>query len=507
MQPSQRAVTATASEISSRTLGSSLPIFAAPSAIVRYPRTISGDAWPICWMVAINCFRYSSQSIIMAGVLQFSGTRRTRAFTFAGLHSNFRTTRSPAPRPCSPHAAGTPRSGDVVGRSTPVARIPGNPRVAAVFLGFAASGSYGRWPAVAHTDSAAGTFRRRPAAGLKTRGSERRRIVPEHRTADDLHRRKSLPQEGVVELLQPEAHAHLLPVVVAELEDLQLSERVDEVRRVARPSLRLHQCIGVRQVPFLLEELYALLERHPAGVHPDPDHIAGVAQERILQLAQAHLEERGVLLLGDARRAAVAFLEHHLLGVVRPAFQVRVAPEQLAHLVRRPLHPEELDVVARVRLVDRGADDDAAVEPGHVLLHLLLRPGRLRQGDVEERLRRPLLERSGGLHGGDRGCAHERGRLLHDWQHRRGNGDDAVLLDEAPQVTEGVAERLQQLAGRRMVRAQVLQHLLRRTVRPELSSHTLELALVAAQIGHADLQQMVEGQVHRLFEEQLLAEG
>src|ERR1700730_17662546 len=77
MQPSQRAVTATASEINSRTFGSSLPIFAAPSAFVLYARTRSGDAWPICWIVAINCFRYSSHSIIMAAVLQFQSRYAT----------------------------------------------------------------------------------------------------------------------------------------------------------------------------------------------------------------------------------------------------------------------------------------------------------------------------------------------------------------------------------------------------------------------------------------------
>ena len=262
----------------------------------------------------------------------------------------------------------------------------------------------------------------------------------------------------------------------------------------------------MRQVPFRLEELHAFVERHAAGVHPDADHVTGVPQQRILQLSQAHLEERGVLLLGDSRRAAVAFLQHHLLGVVCPAFQVGACPEQLPHLVWRPLHPEELHVMTRVRLVDRGALDDAAVEARHVLLHLLPRPGRLRQGDVEESLRRPLLERPRGLHGRDRGCAHEWGRLLHDRGQGRGNGDDAALLDEPPEIAEGVAKGLQELGGRRVVRAQIAQHVLSRSSGTELAGRALELALVAAQIDHAHLEQVVEGQIHRLFEEQLLAE-
>ena len=56
-----------------------------------------------------------------------------------------------------------------------------------------------------------------------------------------------------------------------------------------------------------------------------------------------------------------------------------------------------------------------------------------------------------------------------------------------------------------MVCSEVLQHLRRRPVRGELPRHALELALVAAQVGHADLQELVERQIHRLVEEQLLA--
>ena len=195
----------------------------------------------------------------------------------------------------------------------------------------------------------------------------------------------------------------------------------------------------MRLVSLLLEEFHGLLEGHFAGVHPDADQVAGIAQQRVLELSEAQLEKGGVILLGEARGAAVAFIEHHLLGVVGPALSVRGASEQLAHLVGRPLHPEELHVVAGVRLVDRGADHRAPVEAGHVLLDLLRRPGLLGQGDVEERLLR-FLERSRRVHRGKRERAHERRRLLHDGQHGRGDGDDPAGVDEAAQVAEGVAE-------------------------------------------------------------------
>ena len=109
-----------------------------------------------------------------------------------------------------------------------------------------------------------------------------------------------------------------------------------------------------------------LIEGHFAGVHLDADDEAGVAQQCVLELAEA--EELGfALVLGAGAGLAVTLVEHHLFAVVGPALDVSVGAEQLADAAGRLGHPEELDVVAGVGLVDRGGDDRADVEGVHVV--------------------------------------------------------------------------------------------------------------------------------------------
>src|SRR5882724_8021115 len=65
MQPSQRVVTATASDINSRILGPSR-FFLLPAELSWiYPLTVSGLSCPICFTPAASCLRYSFQSSIM----------------------------------------------------------------------------------------------------------------------------------------------------------------------------------------------------------------------------------------------------------------------------------------------------------------------------------------------------------------------------------------------------------------------------------------------------------
>ena len=78
--------------------------------------------------------------------------------------------------------------------------------------------------------------------------------------------------------------------------------------------------------------------------------------------------------------------------------RLRFRAEQLAHFGRRLLDPQELRVVAGIRLVNGRAHNGAAVEPFHVLLHGFLRPARLGQRDVEEGFFRHFLEGAGRVH-------------------------------------------------------------------------------------------------------------
>src|SRR5882724_2064686 len=65
MQPSQRVVTATASDINSRVLGPSRFFLLPAEVSSRYPLTVSGLSCPICFTPAASCLRYSFQSSIM----------------------------------------------------------------------------------------------------------------------------------------------------------------------------------------------------------------------------------------------------------------------------------------------------------------------------------------------------------------------------------------------------------------------------------------------------------
>ena len=58
-------------------------------------------------------------------------------------------------------------------------------------------------------------------------------------------------------------------------------------------------------------------------------------------------------VFGACAGLAVSLVEHHLLGVVRPAFDVGVGTEDLADLAGELVQPVEiLDVVAGIGLVD-----------------------------------------------------------------------------------------------------------------------------------------------------------
>src|SRR5882724_4656973 len=65
MQPSQRVVTATASDINSRVLGPSRFFLLPAEVSSRYPLMVSGLSCPSCFTPPASCLRYSFQSSIM----------------------------------------------------------------------------------------------------------------------------------------------------------------------------------------------------------------------------------------------------------------------------------------------------------------------------------------------------------------------------------------------------------------------------------------------------------
>ena len=96
---------------------------------------------------------------------------------------------------------------------------------------------------------------------------------------------------------------------------------------------------------------------------------ARIAQQRVLQLPEPQFQ---IAL-------AIAFVQHHLLRVVRPALGVGTAAEQLADLGGRARDPHELRVVARVHLMHRRADDGPAIEALQIIFGLLGSPTSSRE--------------------------------------------------------------------------------------------------------------------------------
>src|SRR5580704_9466181 len=111
--------------------------------------------------------------------------------------------------------------------------------------------------------------------------------------------------------------------ISAKLVDRELAERIVEIRGVIRPASRL--LVAVRRLlEALVDEvlLRAIRNRHPLRGLFDAHDISAVAEQGLLELRQLRL---GVAI-------AEPLLDHHLLAIVRPPFDVRSGGEELAGL-------------------------------------------------------------------------------------------------------------------------------------------------------------------------------
>ncbi len=177
-----------------------------------------------------------------------------------------------------------------------------------------------------------------------------------------------------------------------------------------------------------------------------------IAQQRILQLAQA---DELLFACIFRHNLAIAFVQHHLLAVVRPAFNVGVRADQLADVRWELVLPEELHIVARVGLMHACRNDGAGVERGHVLVGLRRIPLRVRQRDVEVGLGGVRLKRARRIHGSLRRRPFKRRRLFEGRLHIARDSDDVMRTNKANLRIEPVMERLQQLVRRGMHRRQL----------------------------------------------------
>ena len=104
--------------------------------------------------------------------------------------------------------------------------------------------------------------------------------------------------------------------------------------------------------------------RHSLGVHLDSDHVAAIAKQCLLELREANF----------LVAFPIAFLDHHLLGVMRPSFDVRTTPDQLPCLRWKLVCVQELNVVTGISFVDCDHVHDRRVKHPQVVLLVALIP-------------------------------------------------------------------------------------------------------------------------------------
>ena len=149
-----------------------------------------------------------------------------------------------------------------------------------------------------------------------------------------------------MEALQRKRRTLLLLHILAQLHNLQLAQRVVQISRIARPTLRLHLTNGSRLVPLLHEEVLCLLDRPgPSrlalpGMQFDRINEPRIPQQRILQLPQPDQPRLPNLFRRRrCRSRRISLIQHHLLAVVSPSLNICVRSQQLANLARKLWHP------------------------------------------------------------------------------------------------------------------------------------------------------------------------
>ena len=175
-----------------------------------------------------------------------------------------------------------------------------------------------------------------------------------------------LPSRVSWNCLQRVFRAQLRLVVLAQLQQHQLAGRIDDVRGIEGAALGLAARARLFQEGLLAEEAHALLDRHVLAVQADADDEAAETNQRLGELAEP---DRGVV-------AAEALVHHHLLAVVRPAFDERRRREEdrLAQLRGNLAQVLIVEEVSREDLVNRDRPERAVVEVAQVLVLPLGRP-------------------------------------------------------------------------------------------------------------------------------------
>src|SRR5262249_25058021 len=137
---------------------------------------------------------------------------------------------------------------------------------------------------------------------------ERWRRITQECAADDRNGRITLRHEAVVELAERKRRSLLFAEVFAQLEDLQLAQRVVEVGGVRGTALGFDIGDPGRLETFFDEKFARLIEGEFAAMHLEASDEAGIAEQGVLQLAETN-EARFAQVLGAGAGLRVALIE------------------------------------------------------------------------------------------------------------------------------------------------------------------------------------------------------
>src|SRR5437016_11992940 len=89
--------------------------------------------------------------------------------------------------------------------------------------------------------------------------SKRRAIVPKHSFSHNFQWNAALLHEFIVKIQQAEIFPLFFAIVLSQLEDLQLAERVDEISRIGRSTLSFNVSHRRQLVPLFDKKVFCLV--------------------------------------------------------------------------------------------------------------------------------------------------------------------------------------------------------------------------------------------------------
>src|SRR6266576_1823847 len=153
----------------------------------------------------------------------------------------------------------------------------------------------------------------------------------------------AIGQHGVMEGAEGEARPFGFAEIVAQAEQLAPADRVAQlIRRPGTVAADFRFGVPAFHVQLVHHLIHGLVACHAAGMQADVEQNAHRAPQEMHALKQQLLVRR-----------VEPFLRHHVFAVQRPAFYRQRRPEVFANMGRQLFRDHELQMMARIALVQR----------------------------------------------------------------------------------------------------------------------------------------------------------